>query len=147
MRLVVIMIVTLAVSRGEAAPMYTKLDTIRASGAVVVVGVVHADAHGMSIDVDRVIRGPASIGTMSLKESPDGHVNVSGKRVVAFVDAGALRWVGELIAGPAIESGVLRLRGFFDFNAHIVSPGVMSLAELEVFLQTGKLDQVFAATL
>jgi hypothetical protein len=143
----VIMIVAFAVSRGDAAPMHTKLTTIRASGAAVVIGVVHADAHGISIDVDRVIRGPATIGPMSLQDSPDGHANVSGKRVVAFVDAGALRWVGELIAGPAIESGVLRLRGFFDFNAHVVSPGVMSLAELEGFLQTGKLDQAFAVTL
>jgi hypothetical protein len=147
LQLFIVAIVAMAATRGEAAPMHTKLDTLRASATDIVIGVVHHDASGLSIDVERVIRGPAKAGRMSLADSPDGHVDVGGRRVVAFVDAGALRWVGELVAGPAIESGVLRMRGFFDFNAHVVSPGVMSLAELEDYLRTGKLAQVFAATL
>jgi len=147
LQLLIVAIVATAVTPGEAAPMYTKLVDVRASSAIVVIGVVRHDAGGLSMDVERVIRGPATTGRLNMSDSPDGHVDIAGKRVVAFVEAGALRWVGELIAGPSIESGVLRLRGFFDFNAHVVSPGVMSLAELESFLTTGKLDQTFAATL
>jgi hypothetical protein len=147
LQLVIVALVALATTRSEAVPMYTKLDTLRAPAVVVAIGTVHQDRAGLWIEIDRVIRGPATIGRMNLAGSPDGLVDIDGRRVVAFVDAGALRWVGELLAGPSIESGVLKLRGFFDFNAHIVSPGVMSLVELERYLQTGKLDQVFAATL
>jgi hypothetical protein len=68
--------------------------------------------------------------------------------VLAFVDrTGQLRWVGQLAKGHAIEDGVLSLHGFFDFNAHLVTPGIATLAQVKVLLKTGALMQRYAGTL
>jgi hypothetical protein len=137
----------------RGAPMYTDFPTIRASATVVVLGTVHQtlgpnNTALVSVDVDKVIRGSVPLGKMSVKESPDGHITVDNERVVAFVDgSGALRWIGKLLAGPSLETGVIHLEGFFDFNAHIVRPGVVTLPELQKLLATGQLDQTFDATL
>lgn len=132
-----------------AAPMHTALTTVRADATTIVIGVVRSSPKGFEVDVERVVRGTANVGApLPVLPSPDGSISPSRERVIAFIDkTGALRWVGEKIAGPSLEKGVLRLSGFFDFNAHLVSPGVMSLAELERFLATGKLQQTFAVTM
>jgi hypothetical protein len=137
----------------RGAPMATDLATLRAQTKLVVLGTVHLAAGPgnttlVTLDVDKVVLGSAPLGRMSVKESPDGHVTVDNERVVAFVDhGGALRWVGRLAAGPSLERGVIRLQGFFDFNAHIVRPGIVTLPELRSVLATGRLDQTFDATL
>lgn len=150
--LVVLGVVTLA-PLARSAPMFTDFATIRSSAALVVLGTVH-QALGpngtalVTVDVDKVLRGSTPLGKMSVKESPDGHITINDERVVAFIDGnGALRWVGKLLAGPSLEAGVIHLEGFFDFNAHIVRPGVVTLPELKSLLATGQLAQTFDATL
>ena len=132
--------------------MYTDFPTLRAKATVVVLGTVRTtvgpnNTPVITVDVDHVIRGRARLGPMVVKDSPDGHVFLNNERVVAFVDAGALRWVGKLAAGASLETGVIRLEGFFDFNAHVVQPGIVTLAQLRTALATGVLDQSFDATL
>jgi len=133
--------------------MYTDFATIRASAVIIALGTVHqiAGPNGkalVTVDVDKPIRGNVTRGPLAVKESPDGMITVDNERVVAFVDGnGALRWVGRLIAGASLETGVIELQGFFDFNAHLVHPGVMTLAQMQSFLATGTLDQTFDATL
>jgi hypothetical protein len=139
----------LAPGRSEAAPMWTDLATVKKDATTIVIGTVVPSQTDIVFDVDKVIRGNAKTGKMTLKESPDGHVFVdTGVRVIAFVDgSGAFRWVGSRIAGGTIENGVIQLSGFFDWNAHVVSPGIMTLAQLEKYLAGSALDQTFAATL
>lgn len=141
-----------AVRDARAVPMSTDLATIRAEATTIVVGVVHLAIPGgvleETIDVDTVVRGTAHPGRMKVLPSPDGTVDVDGARVVAFVDAkGRLRWVGVPVAGPSVEDGVLLLHGFLDQNAHLVSPGLMSLAQLRGYLATGRLEQTYRVTL
>ncbi len=135
----------------RAAPMASPFSMVRTQSTVIVVGTVRQNAQGdLTIDVDKVVRGLAQRPTapLSVKQSPDGHVTISNERVVAFIDGqNALRWVGRLVAGPSIETGVIKLQGFFDFNAHLVTPAIMSLAQLGSALQTGSLVQTFDATL
>jgi hypothetical protein len=152
--LVLLVVAFVAIAPGVgAAPMYTDFATIRTSATTIVLGTVHqiAGPNGtaaITVDVDKVIRGTAARGPLSVKESPDGHCTVDAERVVAFVDGnGALRWVGKLIAGASLETGVIQLQGFFDFNAHMVHPGLMTLAQMQTLLATGQLDQTFDATL
>jgi hypothetical protein len=134
--------------RAEAAPMFTPFATVRAAPTIVL-GVVDVDAQGnVTVNVDAVIRGAPRTGRTSVNQSPDGHITVSGERVVAFIDSSnALRWVGRLVAGPTLETGVIKLQGFFDFNAHLVEPGIVSLAQLRTAIRTGALVQTFEATL
>jgi hypothetical protein len=86
-------------------------------------------------------------------ESPDGHVTLDldpakRPRVVALIDGQQrLRWVGRLVAGPDLERGVILLEGFFDYNAHHVEPGLLTLPQLTSYLASGDLVQVFRATL
>jgi hypothetical protein len=137
----------------RSAPMYTDFATIRTSAVIIALGTIHQVAlpngtASNTVDIDRVIRGTASRGPLAVKESPDGHIMGDGQRVIAFIDgSGALRWIGTLVAGASLETGVIELKGFFDFNAHLVHPGLMTLAQLQTLLATGVLDQTFDATL
>jgi len=134
-----------------AAPMSTDFATIRSTATTIVLGTVRQKVTGstaaVTVDVDTVLRGTVVPGPLPVLPSPDGSIDIDGQRVVAFIDTtGALRWVGTLVAGPRLEDGVLLLRGFFDFNAHLVRPGIMSLPQLKNLLATGTLDQTFSAT-
>ncbi|HEX4516689.1 MAG TPA: hypothetical protein VH054_24240 [Polyangiaceae bacterium] len=132
--------------------MFTDFATIRTNAVIIALGTVHQtygpnNTAAITLDIDKTIRGTAR-GPMAVKESPDGHVTVDNERVIAFVDGnGALRWVGRLVAGASLETGVIQLQGFFDFNAHLVHPGIVTLAQLQTLLSTGQLDQTFDATL
>lgn len=142
----------LAATAADAAPMFTKLSDVRAKSAQVVVGTVTTSKAGPTIDVEYSLRGNAPKGPMKVGRSPDGHVWVpQGKppRVVAFIDKqNRFRWIGKLIAGPTLETGVIRVEGFFDFNAHLVGPGVMTLSQLHKYLTYGgTMHQRFRATL
>ena len=131
-----------------AAPMSTDLTTVRADSVTVVTGKVRwvptpakapsvVPGYQMFIDVDGTLRGTAP-SSMPVDDSPDGHVFVGDERVVAFVNAqNQLRWIARLLAGPDLEHGVLQLQGFFDFNAHLVHPGMMTFAELKAYLASG----------
>lgn len=141
----------------HAAPMSTDLATVRSDAVTVVTGKVRwvpgpVAASGMpsytlQIDVDGTLRGTAP-PTMTVDESPDGHVFVPNERVVAFVNAhNQLQWVATKIAGPDLEHGVLELQGFFDFNAHLVHPGMMTLAQLKSYLAGGALKNTFSASI
>jgi len=151
--LLALCVVLAAAPTAQSAPMYTDFATIRARAQVIVLGTVTQtlgpnSTSSLAVDVDTVIRGTAVRGPMAVNESPDGHVMVNQhERVVAFIDSGALRWVGTLVAGASLETGVIHLQGFFDFNAHLVQPGTLTLAELKKALATGQLDQNFDVTL
>lgn len=135
----------------SAAPMYTDMSTLRSSSATVVIGTVHYDpTTRWRIDVDTTLRGRAVPGNpLMMSEAPNQRIRLQdGDRVVALLDASnTLRWVGVKVAGANIETGVLHLRGFFDRDAHLVSPAMMTLAQLRTMLATGALTQTFAVTL
>jgi hypothetical protein len=77
--------------------------------------------------------------TIRVKASPEGHAYFpNGTRLVAFIDAsGAWTASATLAAGPSLEDGVLRVAGFYDFNAHLVTPGVLTLDQLEAYVTKG----------
>jgi hypothetical protein len=158
-RLTLVLLLVLATFLGQsrpavAAPMASDLAMVDRESATIVVGTVHVTATTagvvtVGILVDKVVRGVATVGTtLPAHPSPDGHITIDNERVLAFIDkSGALRWVGRLVAGRSIEAGVLKLQGFFDFNAHIVHPGLMTLAQLQAYMSTHTLQQTFAVTL
>lgn len=145
-----VVVLTFLFSAGiSAAPMHTDFATIRKDAVTIVLGMVRISPTGdITIDVDKVVRGAAVTGTMTVKSSPDGHVSVAGERVVAFLtSANELRWIGRKVAGSSLETGVLQFQGFFDFNAHLVSPGLMTFKQLQALLASGALSQTFMITL
>lgn len=141
--LIALALVLGSVGKAEAAPMMTALSTVRSNATAIVIGTM--DPNALAIDVDTVVRGSIPLGRKTLKSSLTGSSYASG-RVVAFLDKDdRFQWVGHVVGGSSIETGVLLLSGFFDFNAHIVSPGTMTLAQLKTFLATGTFTQRFSA--
>lgn len=134
-----------------AAPMYSDFATIRTNTANVVIGTVHWNQMtGWSVDVDTVVRGTAKPGIpLLVKSAPNESIQTQdGTRVVAFIDtSNQFRWVADLAAGSSIETGVLKVHGFFDRNAHLVAPSMMTLAQLKTVLATNTLAQTFGVTL
>lgn len=142
--LLAVLVLVMRPREADAAPMMTQLATLRVEATTIVLGTM---GPGLVLDVDTVVKGTSPLGPRKLVSPPEGSASATG-RVVAFLDAkGTFRWVGMLLAGPTLETGVLHLSGFFDWNAHFVSPGVMTLAQLKDYLATGNLDQRWIATL
>lgn len=147
--LVMALAILLHGATASAVPMYSDFATIRAQVRDVVIGTVHRTPSALTISVDKVVQGSASApSVMVVKDAPNETVSVDGARVLGLVDkSGQLRWVGQLSSGRTIEDGVLSLHGFFDFNAHLVSPGIATLADVKTLLSTGALTQNYAGTL
>jgi hypothetical protein len=127
----------LLTSTAHAEPMHTTLDDVLAQSTDIViatylgpVGSSNAfDATGSRLRIERALRGSlrgeitAGVGT--------GHADLqAGSRVIAFLNH-ERRWsyIGEAPAGARLEDRV-SLRGFYDFNAHIVTPSMTTLDEL-----------------
>lgn len=90
------------------------------------------------LTVERALRGAAT-GTIVVRPSADGHAHFAvGTRLVAFVN-GSSEWRAaaslESGTGTSLEDGVLRVEGFYDFDGHWISPGVMTLPMLESYLK------------
>lgn len=142
--LLALFVATLVISPpASAKPIGTDLATIRADAVDIVIGTIPAN-NSLAIDIDTVIRGTASLGMRTMKATPDEAPRAHG-RVLALIDAqNQFRWVGNLVAGQKIETGVLQLGGFYDYNAHFVYPAsMMTLAQFKDYLATGKLTQHF----
>jgi hypothetical protein len=127
--------------------MSTDLATLRSSAATIVIGTAHYDpVTGYRIDVDTTIKGTAKPGLPILVTSArnESIAVPDGTRLVALIDSSnQFRWAAEKVAGTTIENGVLRLHGFFDFNAHIVNPSIVTLAQLKTAITTGALVQTY----
>lgn len=129
----------LAPSLARAEPMLTSLDEVLSRSPDIVIatyvgpvgGQDAFQATGSRLRIERALRGHqrgeivAGVGT--------GHADVAaGSRVVVFLDEHR-NWsfVGEALAGRRLEDAV-QLRGFYDFNAHIVTPSLVTLDALGV---------------
>jgi len=137
-------LVTLSPARGAAVSSGAGFATLRAKTTLVALGTLLRSPTGWTLDVDTVVSGQAAGGRRVVTAPPDGAIDLpSGTRVVAFLDGGVLRWVGRLLAGPSLETGVLRIQGPSALDLNVVSPSVMSLSELTAALATGRLVQTF----
>lgn len=118
-------------SPASAEPLVSSFDDVLASSTDVVIA---TSLGGQRLRVERALRG--SLRGEIDTGLGDGHADVeTGRRVVAFLDASrAFRFVGEAPSGRALEDAALTVRGFYDFNAHLVTDGLLTLAQLEARL-------------
>jgi hypothetical protein len=119
--------------------MVTDLGTVRTAAPTVVLATISAvTPGGVTLRVDTVLRGSATIGPLTLKSPSATHVLAVGQRIVAFASASAeLVYYGKTVGGPDLEHGALLLSGFYEFDAHLVVPGLFTLAQLKTWLATG----------
>jgi hypothetical protein len=130
-----------------AKPMMTPLKTVLAQTQTMVIARFRGPvgqaklfrASHFWLDVEQSLVGKVSKGRLRVARG-DGAPSVAlGARVVALIDgAGRWRWVGRPVRkGLSLERGVLKLSGFYDFNAHVVYPGVATLSGLRA-LKAGR---------
>lgn len=114
--------------------MYTPLSEAIASSAYVMIAIYLGQRR---LSITRSLRG-GLIGEVQVGLG-SGHPDVTpGTAVVAFLDAQkAWHFVAEIPPGLTPAEAPLRLRGFYDFNAHLVGPGLLTLASLEAMLAWG----------
>lgn len=146
MRLVLLVwLVVVAASPVAAKPMSTRIDDLLKQSTTIVIAKLGAvagkphEATSYTLEVERALRGSVKQGRLVVQPSPDGHAYMpAGTRLLAFVNA-KREWIafGVAFAGPSLEDGVIRLAGFYDFNAHLVAPGVVTLPELERLIVQG----------
>ncbi|MFK7985974.1 MAG: hypothetical protein AB8I08_08070 [Sandaracinaceae bacterium] len=87
------------------------------------------EASHYELGVERALRGTLA-GRIRVTPG-DGHAHFpAGTRLVAFLQNGAFRFFATAPDGQRLEDGALHLSGFYDFNAHIVSPGLTTLDAL-----------------
>jgi hypothetical protein len=110
----------------RAEPLLTSLDEVVAQSTDVVIATTLG---GGRLQIERALRGRlrGAVTTQFCGGTPDVP---DGARIVAFLGA-ERRWcfVGEAIEGRPLTDA-LRLRGFYEFNAHIVTPSVMTIDQL-----------------
>jgi hypothetical protein len=135
----------LFVRHAEAKPMHLRLEDLRTQAKTVVVARYEGK---LVLDVKRVITGNVRPGKLKVLASPDGQPDVpTGQDCVAFLDdKGRWRWAGRAVAGD-VESGLLQIQGFYDSNAYLVSPSVMTVVALERFLAGQPLTWTFRGKL
>jgi hypothetical protein len=148
-RLMLFTLTALAVSiplQAHAEPMLTRLaDVVRLCRQVVIArylgheGTMPAhEAQTFRLKVERSLVGTTRAGVLKVKRGGGAPAVKVGERVVAFLDAqGAWRFVATADGGAALEKAPLRLRGFYDFNAHLVDPGLITLPALTALYRTG----------
>ncbi len=128
---------SLAPSLAHARPMVTPFDEVISSSTDVVVASFNGpigggsalQAAGYELRVERALRGGLS-GTIVVTPG-DGQASFPvGTRLVAFLRNGSFRFVGTATEGHRLEDGAVHVAGFYDFNAHIVTPGMTTIDAL-----------------
>jgi hypothetical protein len=95
-----------------------------------------------TLNVMRVLKGRVQAGKLDVRfeDYPDR----PGGEFVAFIDkAGVWRFTADPINSRKVDSDVLTIHGFNDWNAHFVTPGFLTLKQLSAYLKDGSLVYSF----
>lgn len=141
-RFLTTLLVLLSPALAVAEPMYTPLHEVYAkTKSVVIARMLDADQPktGMApavIRVDEVIQGKMGLGKLKTGLC-GGHARVKNNvPFVAFLDAsGGLCFAAVPLSGGSVYTGLLQMRGFYDFNAHLVGPAMASLPQIRATLK------------
>lgn len=123
-----------------AEPMHTPLHEVLANSPTIAIAkltkAAPLDKLGpFEFEVERVIRGKRAKGKHAFGPG-GGRVDVRvGQRVIIFISASdEVQYVAEPPVGAKLEEAALMMRGFYDFNAHLVTPAVLTLTQIEALL-------------
>lgn len=98
------------------------------------------DVFQYQVKVLEVLRGTWKAGATQTVGRAHGGVQVEkGTRCIAFINNdGGFEWVGvPLRKEQTLENGLIFLEGFYDFNAYLVSPCIITLPQLKQYIEKG----------
>src|SRR6185295_5434371 len=89
------------------------------------------------LEVERVVKGEIDKKYITVDRCHDGMARLdSNERFLAFINKeNELKWAG---TSSDLDSGMIYLKGFYDYNFYDISPGGISMVQLKEYLQTGK---------
>ncbi len=90
--------------------------------------------------VEEVLKGKAEMGKMTFARAHGVAYLETGKEYVAFINENnGFEWVGINKEGKNITpESLLFIEGFYDWNAYLVSPAVMTYAQLCDYIKTAR---------
>lgn len=125
----------------SAHPMGIRFDEMIARCKKIVVGkFLHSylKETNYAIDVEYALKGNVGAGRMTVGRAY-GRVGLQeGTRFMAFVnEKNELEWAG---LSDSLETGMIYLRGFYDYNSYDVWPSGLTMVQLKEYLANGKYD-------
>jgi hypothetical protein len=137
-----------AASPAYAKPMSTSFqDAIAASETIAIVRLVELPPSvdrntplrpKATLDVVQVLKGRLKLGKQQV--GFDDYPKGAPGEFIAFLDKNRVwRFTARPLSGKKVESDVLGMEGFYDWNAHFVFPGLITLEQLKTYLKDGTL--------
>jgi hypothetical protein len=144
--LALILILAGSARTGRAEPIYTDLvDAMAQSETIAVVALtkpVYFRSSEAEFEVRQVIKGSWKPGKHRVSVD-SSHLSPAGE-FVAFVDAkNEWRFIAVPISGKPADWDVLSICGFFSHNAHLVTPGLVTTAQLRTYVASKSLRYAF----
>jgi hypothetical protein len=97
------------------------------------------------LNVLRVLKGHLDAGEQEVSYAQDEYPAQQAGEFVAFLDSRRKwRFTAAPLGGRNVESDLLLVYGFSHEGAHLVSPGILSLAQLTEYLKSGRLVYSFS---
>ena len=102
-----------------------------------------------TVEVSRVVKGTMKPGKCTIPFEKDGTPISTGNDIVIFLDEKRVwRFVAEPVDNKlSMDKTMLKLRGFFAFNAHIVDPDLITFEQLKRYIKDGSLVYHFRGTI
>jgi hypothetical protein len=103
------------------------------------------EKHTVHLEVTHVLKGGLKPGKHDISFEDQPHIGAKGAEVVAFLDKDLVwRFVAsQLNEENKVDQGVLQISGFYDSNAYFVTPGLITLDQLKIYLKEGSLSYRF----
>jgi hypothetical protein len=106
------------------------------------------DKHRATLAVQQVLRGDLKPGAHEVGFEDFPFVAANQELVAFLDDQNVWRFAATPVAGArTVDRAVLKLRGFYDYNAYVVVPGVVTLGQLQAYLKGQALTYHFRGDL
>ena len=90
----------------------------------------------LELELSRIIKGNLKPGRYRVYYDDGPHVSGNGEFVVFLGKGMCWRFAAyPIFEENTVADGVLRIAGFYDYNAYMVSPGLVTLAQIETFVK------------
>jgi hypothetical protein len=150
--LAALLILALVPGVSSAKPKHTKFEDVIKNSPIIVVAKYPEkkpdEITPITLNVVRVLRGDVKPGELKVEYKDHPSVTHKDREFIAFLDAGSVwRFVAVPVEGKTVEGAVLELHGFYDYNAHYVTPGLLTEELLKGYLKDGALTYKFRGAL
>jgi hypothetical protein len=136
-----------------AKPKHTSFETMIEDSAAIVVARFLDDPPNHKLIVEKrtvqleilhVLKGNFPFGKQAIAFDDRPSFGNKGDEFVAFLDKNKVwRFMASPLDGKKVDNALLKIEGFYDYNAHWVTPALVTVAQLKKYLKDKTLDYQF----